>query len=105
MRRVKALSDPADIITASGSDCEARSWIGEPRDVATLPRRLDGPSDVVLSDEGDRLRGRYAVQHRKTGKSGTGPAAPAAAGDFDPLVLGSAPRLTQRVVRIVLVGR
>lgn len=73
-------------------------------DVAALPGRLDRSGVVMLSDEGDRLCGGHAIQHGKTGEGGARPAAPAATGDFHALVLGSAPRLAQRILRVVLVG-
>lgn len=74
---------------------------GEPSDVAALPGRLDRPGVVVLSDGVDRLTGGYAIQHGETSQGRT---TPAAASDFHSFILGSAPRLAQRVSRVVLVG-
>jgi len=72
--------------------------------VAALPGRLDRPSVVVRSDEGDRLTGGYAVQHGKTREGSSRPAAPTAAGHFHAFVLGPAPCIAQRVSRVVLIG-
>jgi hypothetical protein len=58
----------------------------------------------VRPDEGDRLTGGHAVHHSKTGEGGTGPAAPAAAGDLHPFHIGLTPRLTQRVPCVVVIA-
>src|SRR5664280_8942 len=86
-----------------GSRFGTASRGAESLDVAGLPGRLDRPSVVVLADEGDRLTGGYAIQHGQTAEGSARPAAPAAAGDFHPFVLGPAPCLAQRISRVVLV--
>lgn len=87
---------------------ECAPWwrrVRESRDEPALPRVLDGTGVIAAAHEGDRFVGGHSVEHGETCQRGPGSAAPAAAGDLDPPLIGELPELSQRVEQIVGVGR
>jgi len=72
-------------------------------DVAALTGSLDGPLVIVLSDVGDGILGCDAVEDRRTGERGAGPAPAAGAGHLDPLLRGPLPCLSDSGLGVVAV--
>lgn len=88
---------------SGGSTYGTASGGAESLNVAALPGRLDRPSVVVLSDEGNCLVGGHAVQHSETGEGGARSTATATASDFDSFGLCSPPSHGQSVSCVIII--